>query len=298
MVSKNVLVTGGSGFIGSFLVDELVNRGYNVTILDLDEPKFGLYKQARFIKGSVTSEDDINRAVNNQEFVFHLAGLLGTHELVERAYEATMVNIGGSIRILDGCRKFGAKLISISKPNCWVNPYTITKIAVEGYVEMYRREFGVESAIVKWFNVYGGRQPLFEGKGYRKAVPTWIVNALGKHPLEIYGNGEQTMDLIYTADVIEATLTVVDHWGMAQGQTFEVGSGEEVSANRLAEIIKKQTKSDSGIVHVPMRPGETENTRIKADLERMATLGWMPSTSLDEGIRQTIEWYQLHPLFK
>ena len=94
MVSKNVLVTGGSGFIGSFLVDELVNRGYNVTILDLDEPKFGLYKQARFIKGSVTSEDDINRAVNNQEFVFHLAGLLGTHELVERAYEATMVNIG------------------------------------------------------------------------------------------------------------------------------------------------------------------------------------------------------------
>jgi len=288
-------VTGGSGFIGSFLVDELVRRGYNVTILDRDEPKFGLYAAARFIRGDVTLEADIDRAMSNQEFVFHLAGLLGTHELVEKAYEATMVNIGGSIRVLDGCRKFGTKLVCISKPNYWVNPYTITKIAVEGYVEMYRREFGVESVIVKWFNVYGGRQPLFEGKGYRKAVPTWIVNALSNQPIEVYGNGYQTMDLIHTDDTIEATLVIAENWSITQGETFEIGSGEEISANLLAQIIKEQTKSTSEIIHVQMRPGEVNNTRIKADLEKMVRLfNWKSKISMEDGISRTIEWYKQH----
>jgi UDP-glucose 4-epimerase len=287
------LVTGGSGFIGSFLVDELVNEGYAVTILDTNSPKYGLHGKARFIYGDITSQNDVERAMQGQDVVFHLAGLLGTHELIEKALEATMVNIGGTIRILDACRKFDVRLVAISKPSCWVNPYTITKVAAEHYIEMYRREFGVQAVVLKWFNVYGGRQPLFESKGYRKAVPTWIMCALKGQPLEIYGTGGQTMDLVYVGDTIGATLAAVNHWSTCEGKTLEVGSGEETTANRLAEIIREFSESVSPLVHIPMRPGETEDTRIKADIKPLRDLaGWNPSVPISNGISETIEWYR------
>lgn len=219
--------------------------------------------------------------------------MLGTHELVDCAIEATQINVIGTLNVLEACKAYGVKLVEISKPNCWVNTYTITKVAAESFTEMYRREHKVEAVTIKWFNVYGGRQPLMEEAGYKKMIPTAVVNALRGEDIEVYGNGEQTMDLVHTVDTVEATLAVMDNWDRCEGHTFEIGSGEETTVNKAVSDILRMTKSSSKIVHVPMRKGEVDNTKIKADLTQSRILaGWTPRISLEEGLMDTIRWYK------
>lgn len=285
-----ILVTGGNGFIGSHLVDELQARGHEVVSYDIRSSQ---YNDAKTIIGSVLDRDKLNRSITDCDFVFHLAGMLGTHELVDCAIEATQINIIGTLNVLESCKAHGVKLVEISKPNCWVNTYTITKVAAEGFTEMYRREHGVRAATIRWFNVYGGRQPLMEEAGYKKMIPTAIVNALRGDDIEIYGNGEQTMDLVHTIDIVEATLAVMNSWNRCEGNTFEIGSGEEVTVNKAVSDILRMTRSSSKIVHVPMRKGEVDNTRIKADLAQSRILaGWISRISLEEGLMETIGWYK------
>ena len=286
---KKVVVTGGNGFIGSHLIDELIKRGHQVTCLDICRPN---YNRVNTVIASVLDRQKVENTIKGSDFVFHLAGMLGTHELVDCAIEATEVNVLGTLNVLEACRKSGAKLIEISKPNCWVNTYTITKIAAESFTEMYRREHGVEASTTKWFNVYGGRQPLMEEAGYKKLIPTAIVNALKGDPIEIYGNGEQTMDLIHTIDTVEATLSIMDNWEACEGNIFDIGEGEETTVNEAVKLIIELTGSPSEVVHIPMRKGETDNTRLKADLLNIKTKArWSPRINLEEGLRHTINWY-------
>lgn len=284
-----VLVTGGNGFIGSHCVDELKLRGYDVRILDVQRSR---HAHAKMILGSVENVAAVNKAVCGCDYVLHLAGLLGTHELVDDSVRATRVNVIGTLNILDACRDHGARLIEVSKPNCWVNTYTITKTAAESFTEMYRREHGVEAVVVKYFNVYGPRQPIVEEVGYQKLIPTAIVHALSGRPIEIYGNGEQTMDLVHTTDVVNATLSVIEHWDACEGDVFEVGSGEETTVNDMVELVMSITGSSSPIRHIPMRKGETPDTSIKANSAPLSEkTGWHPQVELHAGIRETIAWY-------
>lgn len=285
-----IIVTGGNGFIGSHLTDKLQECGHEVISYDLHCPK---YNEVETIIGSVLDGDRLRRKSVGCDFMFHLAGMLGTHELVDRAIEATQVNVVGTLNVLEACRSNGIKLVEISKPNCWVNTYTITKIAAEGFTEMYRREHSVEAAIIKWFNVYGSRQPLLEESGYKKMIPTAIVNALRGEDIEIYGNGEQTMDLVHTTDAIEAVLAVMHNWRRCEGNVFEVGSGEETTVNQSIGDIVSISGSCSRVIHIPMRKGETANTRIKADLARINSLtGWSPRISTQDGLAESVMWYK------
>jgi len=235
-----------------------------------------------------------NAAVKGKDFVFHLAGLLGTHELVDNAVEAVKVNVIGTLNVLDACVKHGAKLIEVSKPNVWLNTYSITKETAEKFTMMYRKEFGVKSAIVKWFNVYGPGQKLVDEVGYKKAIPTWIVAGLKGEDIEIYGNGKQTVDLIHTSDTVDATISVAENFDACESQVFEIGA-EEIELNEVAEIIQKETGGKSKIIHIPMRKGEDENTRIRADISKIYYLtDWKPKLFFEEGIKQTIKWYQKH----
>jgi UDP-glucose 4-epimerase len=268
-----ILITGGSGFIGKHLV-----KGLNAESYDKKDGQ------------DILDKDKLEEAVAGKDYVIHLAGMLGTHELIDNTYNAAMVNIIGTLNVLEACKKHKVKLIEVSKPNVWVNTYSITKDCCEKFTEMYRIEHGLKAVIVKWFNVYGPGQPLMEEAGYQKAIPTWIVAGLKGEPIEIYGNGYQTVDLVHTDDIVDSTKAIIDNFDKCEGQTFEIGK-DEIELNIVAEKIRDLT-GNSEIRHVKMRKGETENTRIKADISKIYKYtGWKPKMDLTKGLKLTINAY-------
>lgn len=284
---KKILITGGSGFIGSFLVEALIRKGYEVTIFDIDEPKFT--PNVPFVKEDITNREAVFNACKGFDVIFHYAGMLGTHETVERAYETARINILGTLNIFDAARKYGAMVYYATKPNYWRNPYTITKITAEEFGLMYRDEFQVPVVLLRYFNVYGPRQ---KTDIFQKAVPTFIIRALKNKPLEIYGDGTQGTDHIYVEDAIEATVRLFESELMPES-AVEIGSGIEITVNEIAEKIIQLTGSKSKIIHVPMRRGEVEHTRIQADPSYLRKfLNFKPKYSFEEGLLRTIEYYK------
>jgi len=283
------LVTGSSGFIGSHLVEALQKEGHEVKGIDIKSPVF---HDAPTELVDIADSKKVMDTITDVDFVFHLAGLLGTHELVNNSYQATVLNIGGTVNVLEACKKIGAKMILASKPNCWLNTYTITKVAAENFVKMYRREYGVKAAILKWFNVYGPRQPLMEEIGYKKFIPHAIVDSLNGRPIEIYGNGGQTIDLIHTDDTVTALLAIANNWDECEGRTFEAGCNK-ISVNDVAEMLLGFTGSSAGVKRFPMRRGETEDTKIASDITALKKFtGWAPKITLEDGLKDTINWYK------
>ena len=290
----NVLVTGSSGFIGSVLVDFLVQNGHTVSAFDRVPATHG--QRVNALMGDIRDFEDVLSAVRGQHIVYHLAGVLGSHELVGNVKHSLDVNVGGTLNVLESCRVQGSRLLLVSKPNVWLNTYSITKETSEQFSKMYMREHGVTTTIVKWFNAYGPGQKV--GPGHvQKAVPTFIVNALEGKNLPVFGNGKQTADFIYVVDLVEATIAVAES-EVAQGRTVEIGRGIETSMLELSRMILELTESTSEIELLPMRPGETENTELQADLKVLKeTTNFVPRTSLEEGMKLTIDYYRqiLHP---
>jgi len=284
---KKILVTGGSGFIASYLVEKLMKKDYEVTIFDIKEPKFT--PNVSFIKGDITDRGAVDKAMEGKEIVFHYSGLLGTHELVENAYEAARVNILGALNVYDFALKYKTKVFDVTKPNYWTNSYTITKIAAEDFGLMYRKEFGLPIVFLRYFNVFGPRQ---RTDIYQKAVPTFIIQSLKGEPLTIFGDGTQGTDHIFVEDAIAVTVKILEK-GIIPERAVEIGSGNEITVNKLARRIIELTKSESKLNYVPMRKGETEHTRIQADTMFLReVIGFEPKISLDEGLLKTIDYYK------
>ena len=283
------LVTGSSGFIGSHLVKALQKEGHEVGGIDIKQPI--LHSTPTKIV-DISSNSNVIDAIAGVDFVFHLAGLLGTHELIDNSYKAVVSNIGGTVNVLEACKKSGAKMILASKPNCWLNTYTITKEAAESFAKMYMEEHGVDIAILKWFNVYGPAQPLMKEMGYKKFIPHAIVDALNGRPIEIYGTGNQTVDLVHTDDTVSAALAVMNNWDKCKGLTFEVGH-HEVTVNTVSNMLLDLASSKSGMKYFPMRKGEKLDTKISANTNMLRQLsGWMPKISLQDGLKNTVDWYR------
>lgn len=281
MQGKGVLITGGAGFIGSQVAQMLPEA------LTAD----------RHMKLGVDLYLDVtDRAAVLHTFqevlphtVIHLAGMLGTHELVDNSYEASRVNILGTLNILDACLATRARLVFVSKPNVWLNTYSITKDTCERFIQMYRGTHGLQAVVLKPFNVYGPGQPIEDEAGYRKAVPTWLTQP----QIEIYGDGSQTMDLVHVRDTARAFALAVERFSDADGLSIEIGSGVETSVTDLANQISRYTTAP--VVHLPMRKGEVPQTHLAADITLAKQhLGWAPAVPLDLGLLETIRWYEFH----
>lgn len=284
-----ILVTGGSGFIGEFMVSELQKEGHEVSILTNDKN----YNRSDLlvVHGDITDRAAMQLIIPAYDQIYHLAGLLGTSELIEKSYEAAMVNIIGTINILDAARTNNTKVIEITKPNVWLNTYSITKYAAESFTKMYHEEFGLPTVSVKWFNVYGPNQSFH----CQKAVPFFIRWALNNEDIEIWGDGEQTMDLIHAEDAVRAVIEIAKHPEL-EGTTVDVGTGRETSVNELADLVVRLSDSKSKIVHLPMRAGETNNTRLCADTSVLKSLGFeFKRFDLKEGMEETVAWYKKNP---
>ncbi|MFA6383044.1 MAG: NAD-dependent epimerase/dehydratase family protein [Parcubacteria group bacterium] len=293
MKKINALITGGSGFIGSHLTDTLTKSGFNVTIFDIKKPTQKNNARVKFVRGDITNKNALIKALKNQDYVFHLAALMGTSELLQCSDRAVHINIEGTVNVLEACKKQSVKAIILSKPHAWLNTYTITKQAAEKFAWMYKNEFGIQVAIVKFFNVYGPNEPAGKRAPYRKAVPTFILNGLAGKNIEIYGDGKQTADFVYVTDAVRALAMVAKNWNKCEGKTLEAGSGIKTSVNNLASIIRKLTGNKSEIIHVPMRPGEISGTHVlaKSGLLKKIT-GWKCEVSFEDGLKQTIDWYK------
>jgi UDP-glucose 4-epimerase len=287
MKKTKVLITGGGGFIGRHLVSLLVEKGYDVSLLDRSD-KF-VAKGVKIFKGDVCDKSIVAKAMKNMDYVYHLAGVLGTEELLYESIEATKVNVIGALTIMEEAVKNKTKLLLISKPNPWLNTYSITKETSEKFCMMYRKEFGLKAAIVKWFSVYGPGQKHY---GVQKAVPTFIVRAINGQPLPVFDKGQQTADFIYTSDAVRATVMVAESKS-AEGEVVEIGTGQETKVIDLARMIIKMTKSKSKIKFLPMRKGEDKGSHVVADIRLLNRFTkFTPEVDLTTGMAETVKYYQ------
>lgn len=279
------LVTGASGFVGKHLIRRLLAEGHEVIAFDKRECNLGI----KLIQGDIASFN-FEAILDDIDVVFHLASLLGTAELFHRIVEAERVNVLGTLNLLEAMRqKEVNKIVFTSKPNMWkYSVYTITKETCERYLELYRHIYGFESIIVRPYNIYGPEEELIE---YRKAIPYFIVAALKGEPLEIFGNGEQTMDAIYIDDAIEALIRSCE---VAPKEIVEIGTSQPTKIKQLAEKIINLTHSTSPIVCTFMRRGEGDNGKICANGNMSRLIGFSPRIKLDDGLKKTTSWYSKH----
>jgi UDP-glucose 4-epimerase len=278
-------VTGAAGFIGGNLVRKLLEKDYEV--IGFDKKKCSAEIQS--VQGDIGSFD-LSEVLENVDIVYHLASLLGTAELFERVVEAERVNVLGTVNLLEAMRKNDVdKIVFTTKPNVWkFNVYTITKENCERYLEMYKSVYGFKTILARPFNIYGPDEMLTE---YRKAIPYFIVAALKGEPLEVFGDGEQTLDPIYVDDAVEALFRCGK---LLPEETVEIGSCKPIKVGDLAQRILDLTHSDSHVVHVPMRSGETCTSIICANGNSQRLIGFSPKVSLEAGLRRTITWYSDH----
>jgi UDP-glucose 4-epimerase len=308
-----VLITGGSGFIGSHLADKLIDRGEEVHVFDSRERSHE--SRSHFIRGTLHDRYAVADAVRGKDTILHFGAVLGKHETFDDVPGTVGVNVQGSVHVLEAVRQYGNYLLLASKPNVFLSPYSITKDCAEKLTFMYVEEFRVRAAIAKYYNVYGPRQ---QYRPVRKAVPAWIVNALLGEDLLVFGQGNSTMDLIYIRDAVDATVAIVDNidrclirtarspspdvhatFPQYNEQVLEVGTGKATSIIETIDILTSLLDVPVKIQHVPMRSphrrGELENVRLCANIDRLQRLtGFSPSVSLRHGLAETIDHYKRH----
>lgn len=282
------MVTGGAGFIGTNALRYLKDKYPNKTIksFDIGQPVYPV-EGIEYIHGNIRSYKHLKEIVPEATKIFHFAAELGTHETFSNPHITNEVNIAGTINLLELAKEYGFKLFLASKPNVWLNPYSISKAAAEEYALMYEKEFGIKVAILKFFSVYGPYQYIHK---YNKAVPYFIYRALKGKSLPVYGNGKQVADFLYVEDAVEAADTMLER--NLYGEIIEYASGKGIRVNDLAIKIIKLTKSNSQIEYVPMRRGEPQEATVEANLDKaQKLLKLTPKVDLTEGLKRTISFY-------
>ena len=263
MKNKKILVTGCFGFLAGHLIEELHERGYQVVGLarHMGEVKEIVKPDILYI-GDLRDKEFVEKAVSSSDGVINIGGILGTQETVNNPYPSVEVNIMGALNVLEACRIWKLPMVQIAVGNHYEeNSYSITKTTAERFTRMYAREHGLQANIVRALNAFGPRQ---KAKPVRKIIPSFITRALANEPIQIYGDGEQLMDMIYVKDVANILINVLEN-EKTYGNTFEAGTGIGLSVKSIAEKIIEFSGSKSKIEFLPMRPGETPNAKVIAE---------------------------------
>lgn len=295
-----VIVTGGCGFIGSHLVDELVNKGHTVIVIDdcsANNEKFYFNDKAIYHKISICDQDKLDIIFKNCEFVFHLAAESRLQDSINNPRRTVAVNVLGTLNVLEACVKNNIKGIIFSstssvyglteelpikenlKEDC-LNPYAATKYSAELLIRNYTKLYGLKSCIFRYFNVFGERAPT-TGQ-YALVTGIFLRQRKNNQSLTIVGNGLQERDFIYVKDIVEANITAMENWDIKQDLTqanvFNIGSGYTVNILSLAKAIS------SNYVFIAERKGEAKNN-LSCCKKFIDLTGWKPKTKILEWIK-------------
>lgn len=295
------LVTGGAGFIGSNLVDRLLELGHEVICIDNEysdvHEQFYWNENANNVKCDIRDYENTRPLYEGVDYVFHIAAEARIQPAIENPIQAVSINSVGTCTVLQCAREAGVKRVMYSstssaygfnptpnvetQPDDCLNPYSISKVNGEKLCTMYTKLFGLDTIIFRYFNVYGERQPL-RGQ-YAPVVGIFIRQKNNKEVLTIVGDGEQRRDFTHVSDVVNANVMSAisnpDH--DAFGQIYNVGNGINYSVNELADMISDNQE------HIPPRIGESkvtlaDNNKIKK------TFGWEPKVNLEEWVIKNV----------
>jgi len=311
-MTKTVLVTGASGFIGSHLVDQLLEKGYIVIGIDnmrtgrienlADAKKTG---QFRLLTEDIREDNLANQIEEDIDVIYHLAAISSVKMSIEDPLMVNDVNVRGTLNILEIARKLDVDRFIFSssaaiygdpkempvkedfsfKP---LSPYASSKIAGEMYVNAYSMSYGIDSSILRYFNVYGPRQAYSE---YSGVISIFINQALLGNPIIIDGDGEQTRSFVHVSDVARATILAGEKQ-TAIGSTMNISGPELISIKQIAQIVSAQIRdTKTEIVHGPPRIGDVKDS-IGSIERAQRLLGFTPEIPLKRGLQETAEWYR------
>lgn len=301
-----ILVTGGSGFIGSHIVEHYQGKAEEIRVLDNLRTGYrrnlaGL--DCTFIEGSITDRDLVRETVQGVDYIFHMAALVSVPESMAKPGECVDINVHGLLNVLEESAAAGVKKLvfassaaiygdnpTVPKLETMVpepkSPYAITKLDGEYYLNMFRAEGRLETAAIRFFNVFGPRQ---DPKGaYAAAVPIFIEKAVKGEDITVFGDGEQTRDFIYVKDIVGALSFAVETPGVTG--VFNAGYGGQITINTLANQIIANAGTAAKVLHAEERPGDVKHSRASAD--KLLTAGWKPLHTLEEGLAATFDFFK------
>ncbi|MFC1962382.1 SDR family oxidoreductase [Chloroflexota bacterium] len=308
MKNKRVVVTGGAGFIGSHLAEELAGRGYSVTILDdlstgkVENISYLLElkeSNIEFIQGSITDLPLLQKLFKGVDHVFHQAALARVPHSIDDPLSTNEVNITGTLNVLVAARDNKVtKVIYAGSSSAYgdtstlpqkedmpsdpVSPYALTKLAGEYYCSVFRRIYGLSTVCLRYFNVYGSRQD--PHSQYSTVVPAFIGAISQNRSPVIFGDGEQSRDFTFINDIVQANILAAEN--IAEG-VYNIGSGNSSTINQLTEAIMKLLKKNLKPIHDKPRLGDPRQTL--ADISKARQFGYEPKWMLQDGLRKTIE---------
>jgi nucleoside-diphosphate-sugar epimerase len=304
---SSYLVTGGAGFIGSHLAEELVRRGHHVRVADslITGKRRNLehIPGVEFMQGDLADQSVAGRAVAGVDYVLHQAAIPSVPRSVTDPMTSNRANIDASLSVLVAARDAGVKrLVYAGSSSVYGNaptlpkreemppnplsPYALQKLVAEQYCQMFTRLYGFETVTIRYFNVFGPRQD--PGSPYSGVISLFSTALLERRQPTIYGDGEQTRDFTYVANVVDGVLRACEA-PKAAGEAINVATGGRISLNELLRVMSGIVGVEAKAIYDDERAGDVKDSQ--ADITKAKTLlGYAPIVGLEEGLKRTLEW--------
>jgi nucleoside-diphosphate-sugar epimerase len=307
-----VLVAGGAGFIGSHIVDKLIDANAKVTVIDnlfagklenIEQHKKN--KNFRFIKGDIRNLKLVKETVNGVDFVINVAAVVSVPRSVENPLLTNDVNVKGALNLLKASLDSDVKrFIQTSSASVYgdteklpiredfapnpISPYAASELAAENYAKVFYQVYGLETVCLRYFNVFGPRQ---EYSAYSGVISIFVNQLLRNQPPTILGDGEQTRDFVFVEDVVSANLLALTK-KEATGEVFNISTGKAISINKLVQIMQEITgKTKLKPIYKEARPGDIRHSYACIDKARKV-LGYEPIIPLEVGLKKLVDWYR------
>jgi len=303
------LVTGGAGFIGSHLCDELVARGQRVRVVDSlvtgKRQNLAHLPQVEFLEGDLAEIDVARRAVDGVDFVLHQAAIPSVPRSVEDPIASNRANIDASLNVLVAARDAGVRrVVYAGSSSAYGNaptlpkvetmgtaplsPYALQKLVAEQYCQMFTSLYGLETVTIRYFNVFGPRQD--PSSPYSGVISLFISAACEGRSPTIYGDGEQTRDFTYVGNVVDGVLRACEAPGVS-GEVINVATGGRISLNQLLATVLSLVGGTLEPIYADPRAGDVRDSQ--ADIGKaQRLLGYRPVVSFEEGLGRTVAWYR------